>query len=200
MSLARRELMGLPGQPGRSILGRIVDRGAITAAYVGIGMAVTIAVSFLLVIPIEPVYWLLSIPAGLLIGYYANARSGRGRGAWGRILANATFAGLVTGLTLAVLLLGVKALFFAADDGYRDPGLGGRITCTSGADCVYRRYLEQQPLELASAGVTDAATFATFYWTQQWTTAGLLVVLTTAAGVVGGGLFGLTRPRSRPAP
>ena len=43
---------------------RFVDRGAITAAYVGIGMAVTIAVSFLLVIPIEPVIWLLAAPPG----------------------------------------------------------------------------------------------------------------------------------------
>ena len=33
-------------------MSRFVDRGAITAAYVGIGMAVTIAISFLLVIPI----------------------------------------------------------------------------------------------------------------------------------------------------
>ena len=44
---------------------RVIDRGAITAAYVGIGMAATIAVSFLLVIPIEPVYLFLALPAGL---------------------------------------------------------------------------------------------------------------------------------------
>ena len=42
-------------------MSRIVDRGAITAAYVGIGMAITIGVSFLLVIPIEPIYWLLAL-------------------------------------------------------------------------------------------------------------------------------------------
>ena len=34
-------------------MSRIADRGAIMAAYVGIGMAVTIVVSFLLIIPIE---------------------------------------------------------------------------------------------------------------------------------------------------
>jgi len=177
-------------------LGRVVDRGAVTAAFVGIGMAVTIGVSFLLVIPVEPVYWYLSIPAGLLIGYYADARSGRRRGEWVRIMANATFAGLVTGLTLAALLLGVKALFFAADDGYRDPGLGGRITCEPGGDCVYHRYLEEQPEELASAGVTDAASFSTFYWAQQWSTAGLLLLLSTGFGIAGGGLYGITRPKS----
>jgi hypothetical protein len=178
------------------VLSRIVDRGAIAAAFVGIGMAMTVGVSFLLVIPIEPVYWYLSIPAGLLVGYYADARSGRGRGAWRRILANATFAGLVTGLAMAAFLLAVKGLFFAADDGYRDPGLGGRITCQAGGDCVYRRYLEEQPDELATAGVTDAATFSTFYWAQQWTTAGLLLGLATIAGVGGGGLYGITRPKS----
>lgn len=178
------------------MLSRVVDRGAITAAFVGVGMAVTIGVSFLLVIPVEPVYWYLSIPAGLLIGYYADARSGRGRGAWGRNLANATFAGLVTGLTLAALLLGVKALFFAADDGYRDPGLGGRITCQTGGDCVYRRYLEEQPDELAASGVTDTATFSAYYWAQQWSTAGLLLGLATIAGVAGGALYGITRPRT----
>jgi hypothetical protein len=181
-----------------------VDRGAITAAFVGIGMAVTIGVSFLLVIPVEPIYWLLSVPAGLLIGYYADARSGRARGAWARILANATFAGLVTGLTLAVLLLGVKALFFVADDGYRDPGLGGRIVeerddgrpvpCQSGADCVYQRYVQEQPVELVSAGVIDASTFTAFYWAQQWSTAGLLLLLTTGFGLAGGAVYGVTRP------
>ena len=71
---------------------RVIDRGAITAAYVGIGMAITIAVSFLLVIPIEPVYWFLALPAGLLIGYYANQKSDRRAGPWTRIVANALFA------------------------------------------------------------------------------------------------------------
>ena len=70
-------------------MSRIVDRGAITAAIVGLGMAVTIAVSFLLVIPVEPISGYLSLPAGLLIGYYADARSGPGPGAWARILVNA---------------------------------------------------------------------------------------------------------------
>ena len=177
------------------MLTRVVDRGAITAAFVGIGMAVTIGVSFLLVIPVEPIYWYLSILAGLLIGYYADARSGRARGAWGRILANAAFAGAVTGLTLAGFLIGVKALFFAADDGYRDPGLGGRITCEAGGDCVYQRYLQDQPDELAAAGVTDAATFGAYYWAQQWSTAGLLVVLATGFAVAGGTLYGITRPK-----
>ncbi|MEO8208167.1 MAG: hypothetical protein ABI598_03960 [Chloroflexota bacterium] len=176
------------------MLTRFVDRGAVVAAFVGLGMAVTIGMSFLLIIPIEPVYWALAIPAGLLIGYYANARSGRLRGQWGRILTNAAFAGLVTGLAFAALLLGIKALFFVADDGYRDPGLGGRITCHTGADCVYRRYQDNQPETLTDAGVTDTASFSAYYWAQQQSSAALLILLATGFGVAGGALYGVTRP------
>jgi hypothetical protein len=181
---------------------RVIDRGAIVAAYVGVGMAVTIAVSFLLVIPIEPIYWLLVVPAGLLIGYYANTRSNRSGGPWSRILANGLFAGLVTGLTLAVLLLGVKALFFFADNGYPDfnrlDDNGNAIppACESGANCVYSRYLaDGRGDALAAQGVTNDASFTAFYWNQQLATAGLLLVLTGAAGVGGALLYGVARPR-----
>ncbi len=178
---------------------RFVDRGAITAAYVGIGMAVTIGVSFLLVIPIEPIYWLLAPLAGLMIGYYANQRSNRTRDAWRRVIANALFAGLVTGLTLAALLLAVKLLFFSADDGYRDPGLGGPISCSPGADCVYQRYLiAGRGPQLEAAGVTDAASFSRLYWNQQLSTAGLLLVVATATGLIGGVTYAITkRPDAR---
>jgi hypothetical protein len=182
---------------------RIVDRGAIVAAYVGIGMAITIAVSFLLVIPIEPIYWLLVIPAGLTIGYYANARSNRVGGPWSRILANGLFAGFVTGLTLALLLLGVKALFFFADNGYPDFNRvdedGNPIPpfCNTGANCVYSRYLaDGRGDALAAQGVTDDASFTSFYWNQQFATAGLLVILTSGAGLGGALLYGLARPRA----
>jgi hypothetical protein len=175
---------------------RFLDRGAIVAAYVGIGMAVTIAISFLLVIPIEPIYWLLALPSGLLIGYYANQRSDRRSGPWSRIVANAAYAGLVTGLTMAVLLIVVKALFFYADNGYRDPGLGGTLTCSGGADCVYERYREDNGAELSAAGITDAASFTGFYWSQQVSSAGTVLVLTLAGGLGGGLLYGVFRPKS----
>ncbi|MGH2513020.1 MAG: hypothetical protein ACRDGQ_10060 [Candidatus Limnocylindrales bacterium] len=176
---------------------RFVDRGAITAAYVGIGMAVTIGVSFLLVIPIEPIYWLLAPLAGLMIGYYANQRSNQTRGAWRRVIVNSLFAGLLTGLTLAVLLLAVKFLFFSADDGYRDASLGGPISCTSGAGCVYQRYLdENKGAELSAVGVTDASSFSRFYWNQQLTTAGLLFGITTVTSLLGGATYALTGPRA----
>jgi len=175
---------------------RFVDRGAITAAYVGIGMAVTVAISFLLIIPIEPIVWLLALPSGLLIGYYANQRSDRRAGPWARILVNGLFAGVVTGLTAAILLMAVKALFFYADNGYRDAGLGGSVSCTAGADCVYQRYVDLgRGSDLRAAGVTDASTFTGFYWAQQFSAAGLIVVLTAAGGLIGAGLYGTFRPK-----
>ena len=183
---------------------RFVDRGAWVAAFVGVGMAITMAISFLLVIPIEPAYILLAFPAGLVIGYYANARSSRARGEWRRILPNGLVAGLVTGVVLAALLLGTKALFFFGDAGYPDfnrveNGVAVGPTCGAGADCVYRRYLAAKPGDLAAAGVTDAASFSDVYWDQQWSTARLLVLGTAGAGLVGALLFGLAGPRPRAA-
>lgn len=178
-------------------MSRIADRGAIAAAYVGIGMAVTIVASFTLIIPIEWIIWVLAFPSGLLIGYYANQRSNRRAGPWLRILTNGLFAGLVTGLSAAVLLLAVKALFFYADNGYRDPGQGGQLTCTTGAGCVYERYLEDgRGPQLVTAGVTDAASFTGFYWGEQFSNAGTIVLLTALGGVGGAGLYGLFRPKA----
>jgi hypothetical protein len=177
---------------------RLVDRGAIVAAYVGIGMALTIGVSFLLVIPIEPIYWALTFPSGLLIGYYANQRSDRRAGPVWRIASNALFASAVTGVTFALLLLGVKGLFFIADNGYRDASMGGSLSCQPGADCVYQRYLaDGRGADLARAGITDVGTFSQFYWSQQLSTSGSLVLLTVAGGLGGGLVYALTRPRGQ---
>jgi hypothetical protein len=193
-----------PSAPERP---RIVDRGAIMAGWVGVGMAVTMAMSFLLIIPIEPIYWLLAPLAGLLIGYYANQRSLPPRGARRRIVANAIYAGIVTGLTLAVALLLVKALFFFADNGFRDPSQGGPVTlqgpdgrpigCVPGAECVMQRYLDAgRGADFAAQGVTDVASFTRLYWQQQLTTAGLLLALSVGSAALGGGVYGLTRPKA----
>ncbi|HTK43801.1 MAG TPA: hypothetical protein VL749_00415 [Patescibacteria group bacterium] len=178
-----------------------MDRGAVVAAYVGIGVAVTMAIGFLLVIPIEPIYVLLSFPAGMLIGYYANARAGRARGAWRRIVPNSLLAGAVTGLTFAALLLGTRALFFFGDSGYPDfnrtddTGASVGMTCHAGADCVYQRYLMRDAGALSAAGVADAAAFSDVYWARQWSTAEFLVVSTTTAALLGGVLFAIAGPR-----
>jgi hypothetical protein len=173
---------------------RLVDRGAIVAGWVGAGKAAVIIVSFILVIPIGDVaVALLAVPAGLVIGYYANQRSRGEGGPWPRILGNAAWAGLVTGLASALLLLGIKAVFFVADDGYRDAALGGPIECRGGADCVWKRYLERgQGPALEAAGVTDADGFASFYWREQISTAGTLILVTVAGGLIGGAAFRLT--------
>ena len=183
-------------------MNRIVDRGAITAAYVGIGVSITVAVSFLLIIPIEPVIWLLSIPAGLVIGYYANQRSNRRAGPWSRILRNGVFAGFVTGLATALLLLVLKAIFFYADTGYPDfnraDAAGQPIPpyCQTGADCVYQRYVALgRDADLRAAGVTDGASFGTVYWNQQFTVAGALLLATTAGGLGGAAMYGALRPK-----
>lgn len=183
---------------------RFVDRGAVIAAYVGIGMAVTIAVSFILIIPIEPLIWLLTVPSGLLIGYYANQRSDRRAGPWSRILRNGVFAGAVTGLSFAALILLLKAIFFFADTGYPDfnridPATGQVVppTCSTGADCVYARYLALgRGSELQAAGAVDSASFSTLYWQQQFTVAATLLIVTTASGLAGAVLYGVARPKS----
>ena len=179
-----------------TVVRRFVDRGAITAGWVGVGMAATIGVSFLLVIPIEPVFWYLALPAGLLIGYYANSRSQRAGGPWPRLLSNALLAGLVTGVTFALILLGIKALFFSVDSGYRDASTGGPISCRSGADCVYRRYLAAgQGDVFAANGITDVATFSSFYWGQQLSSAGLTILLATGGALGGAFVFGVSNRR-----
>jgi len=180
---------------------RVVDRGAIVAGWVGAGMASVVIISFILVIPIGDVaVGFIAFPAGLIIGYYANQRSDRRGGPWPRIIANAAWAGLITGLTSALLLLGVKAIFFTADDGYRDVSLGGPVECSGGADCVWKRYLAAgRGPQLEDLGVTDLPAFTSFYWREQVSTAGTIVVVTLAGGIAGGIAYRLTnRVRTSP--
>jgi len=178
---------------------RLIDHGAVVAAYVGIGMALTIAISFLLVIPIEFAFLVLGFPAGLLIGYYANARSERVHGPWGRIVVNGLFAALATAATMAVVYLGVKALFFYADDGYRDASVGPPLVCQPGAGCVYERYRQDAVLgpRLAATGVTDVESFTSFYWSEQTSNAAYVFGLTRGGGLGVAAAYGLIRARPR---
>ena len=93
----------------------------------------------------------------------------------------------------------MKALFFAADDGYRDASLGAPLTCQTGAPCVYARYLDQPgaAAKLESQGVTDVSSFTAFYWNQQFSTAETLLLITTVGGFGGAFLYGLVRPKPR---
>jgi len=80
-------------------MSRFVDRGATVAAFVGVGMALTVAVSFLMVIPIDPAYIIFAPLSGLLIGWYGNQRAGQLRSRPGRIFVNAAEALAEAGIT-----------------------------------------------------------------------------------------------------
>ena len=68
--------------------------------------------------------------------------------------------------------------------------------CEPGAGCVYARYLEAgSTAEFEAAGVTDVASFTGLYWSQQASTAGALVLVTTGGALLGGLAYGATRPK-----
>ena len=180
-------------------MSRFVDRGANVAAVVGIGMALTIAVSFLMVIPIDPAYLVLAPLSGLLIGWYGNQRAEQLRSRPGRVLANAAWSGAITAVTFAVLFLGVKLFFFSLDPGYRDERSGGSFTCAAGPSCVYERYqaAEGGAAALAEVGISDVTTFTAWYWDGQMGSARLLIGTTLIASLLGGLLYLPSAPKVR---
>jgi len=179
---------------------RVIDRGAIFAGWVGLGMAVVIALSFELIIAVQSLVFLVALPAGMLIGFYANARSARRR-PWWRVLANALYAGLLTGVSLAVLYVGLRLLFVYADTGYRDATQGGPLVCTTGPQCTYLRYLDQAAKglgpDLAAAGVTDVATFERYLLQEQLNGGLILTGLVAGGALFGGALYGVAGPAAK---
>jgi hypothetical protein len=149
----------------RSGEGRVLDRGAVYAAMVGLGMAVTIAISFGLVVAIQPLVFISAPLAGLTIGWYANHRSLRWRPRW-RLFSNAAFAGFVTGLSLAIMYVAFRLLFIYADSGYRPETMGGQLECSSGPECTYVRLIEdpENAQALLDEGITDVAAYTSFVW------------------------------------
>ena len=178
---------------------RPLDKGAIFAGWVGIGMAVVIVISFGLVLAVQPLVWLAAPIAGILVGSYANHRSARWRPRW-RVVANAAWAGLVTGASLAIFYAAVRLLFVYFDAGYRPEPQGGQLECARGPECVYIRYLEDgRGEDLAAAGVTDAAGFERAMLREQLDGAFVLTGL-TLTGALGAGLFrAVRRPPSEVA-
>ena len=180
-------------------MSRFVDRGAIFAGWVGLGMAVVIAIGFELILTVQTFVFLAAPLAGLLIGAYANSRSVRHR-PWRRVFGNALWAGLVTALSLAILYGGIRLLFVYADSGYRDAGQGGPLSCSTGPDCTYQRYLDAgRGPELVAAGVHDAADFERFVLQGQLNGALTIMTLTIGGAIIGGAIHGL-RGGSAPAP
>ena len=159
----------------------MLDRGAIFAAMVGLGMAVTIAISFGLVIAIQPLVFISAPLAGVTIGWYANHKAFRWRPRW-RLFANAAFAGAVTGLSLALIYVGLRLLFIYADSGYRPEPMGGQFECSNGPACTYVRLIEdpENAQALIDEDITDVDAYTAFVWrtSGEWTLqlAGLTLV------------------------
>lgn len=148
------------------------DRAAIIAAMVGLGMSITIAISFGLVIAIQPLVFISAPLAGATIGWYANHKALRWRPRW-RVFANAGFAAAVTGLSLALFYVGIRLLFIYADSGYRPEPMGGQFECTNGPECTYVRLIEEpeNAQALADEGITDVDSYTAFVWSTsgEWT-------------------------------
>ena len=166
--------------PPPAVPGRFVDRGAVFAGYVGIGMAVVIAIAFALIIPVQTIVFLSAPIAGIIIGGYANNRSARWR-PMKRVFANAAWAGFVTGLTLAILYVILRLLFVFADTGTMPDG--STLDCTMGPACTYQRYLDDPTLApyLAEAGITDGDSMAAAVVHDQLT-GGLVLILLVVGG------------------
>jgi hypothetical protein len=159
----------------RPASGRVLDRGAVYAAMVGLGMAVTIAISFALVVAVQSLVFISAPVAGAIIGFYANHKSDRWRPRW-RLFANAGFAGFVTGLSLALMYVGIRLLFIYADSGYRPEPMGGQLDCSMGPDCYYARLVDAgEGGSLAAEGIADTAALERAIWIElgEW-----LVILT----------------------
>ena len=170
------------------MIDRFLDRGAVFAGWVGVGMAVVVAICFELIIPVQVVVFLLAPVIGCVIGVYANVRAERWRPR-GRVLANAVYAGAVTALTITLFYVAVRIVFIYGDGGSLPDG--SSLQCRTGPDCVYQRLLlEEQRTghagELAAEGITDAGSLEAFAWRGLTTTAAALFELTVAGSVVGG--------------
>ncbi len=168
--------------PPPAVPGRFVDRGAVFAGYVGIGMAIVIAIAFALIIPVQTIVFISAPIAGLIIGGYANNRSARWR-PMKRVFANAAWAGFVTGLTLAVMYIILRLLFVFADTGTMPDG--STLSCSMGPDCTYQRYAQDPTLApyLTEAGITDGPSMGAAVIHDQLS-GGLIIILAVVAGSV----------------
>lgn len=178
---------------------RFVDQGAIFAGYVGIGMALVLAIAFELIIPVQTLVFVLAPLMGVLIGVYANVRSERWRPRT-RVLANSAYAAVVTGVAVTVLYVVLRLVFIYGDTGALPDGTS--LSCNTGPDCIYARYVNVgQAEDLAPLGITDGATLGAAAWRELLVFGGALIVLTVAGGLIGGAIRSFSKlPTSAPLP
>jgi hypothetical protein len=162
-------------------------------------MALVLAIAFELIIPVQTLVFLLAPLMGVLIGIYANVRSERWRPR-GRVLANAAYAAIVTGVGIAVLYVALRLVFIYGDTGALPDGTS--LTCPTGPDCTYQRYVhDSRADELAALGIVDGKSLEAAAWRELLATGAGLVVLTLVGGLVGGAIRGVSSPpKSAPLP
>ena len=146
-------------------------------------MALVVAIAFELIIPVQTVVFLLCLPMGMLIGVYANVRAERWRPR-GRVFANSVYAGVVTGLGIAILYMVIRLVFLYGDTGALPDGTS--LTCRTGPDCAYQRYVAlDQADELASLGITDGPSFEAAAWRELMASGTGMFVLTLGGALIG---------------
>lgn len=179
------------------MIDRFIDRAAIFAGWVGLGVGLVVAIAFELIIPVQAVVFLLAPVVGIVIGVYANVRAERHRPLL-RVLANAAWAGIVSGIGLAVFYVAIRLVFVYADTGALPDGTS--LNCQTGPACIYQRYVATgQASELAADGITDAATLEAAVWRDLIATGTGMVVLTIAGALIGGAARTASAPRQRVA-
>jgi hypothetical protein len=170
---------------------RLVDAGAIFAGWVGLGMALVLAIAFELIIPLQLLVFVFAPLMGAVIGVYANVRAQRWRPR-PRVLANAGWAGLVAGIGMALLYVVLRLVFVYGDSGALPTGRV--LECRIGPDCTYARYVEAgRAGELAEIGIADAASLEASILTELAVGGAALVVL-TLGGALAGGSWRALRP------
>jgi hypothetical protein len=113
----------------------------------------------------------------------------------GRLFINAGYAGLVTGVGLAVMYVALRLLFVYADSGFRTPGQGGQIDCETGPHCTYIRQIDAGfEDELAAAGIVDAATFESAVLRQQGEGALWIIGLTLGGAITASTVRAVRKP------
>ena len=165
-------------------MSRVVDRGAVFGGWVGLGMALVVAIAFELILAVQPIVFIAAPLMGVIIGVYANTRAERRRPRW-RVMTNAAWAGLVTGIGLALIYVLLRLVFLYGDSGALPTG--ETLDCRTGPECTYLRYVESgQADDLAQVGVTDAASYEAAALREQLFGGLTLIGLTLGGALVGG--------------